>query len=243
MLGFAVLLTLVFSFLGTILCALLAGMMLGATRPSKWISIPASLLFPAVIFAVLRAGKTDLAERQVTLVTLTCLGAFWLIYWVAAAVVCLEQRRPGVAEGGAGGGHTVATEAPASAKEALMGGPEPQAEVSLAELQGRWLWEDAGSNGQARKKEIEIRQGRLMLRVLDAKGRLVSEAVGEVTLDNSSRAGQAEAINGLAPNSPHPDPLPKGEGEACGTLWKVRSQQIRPPAEANSPSPCGRGLG
>src|ERR1035438_8644004 len=40
---FVVLLTLVFSFLGTIICAALAGMMMGATRPSRWLSVPTAM--------------------------------------------------------------------------------------------------------------------------------------------------------------------------------------------------------
>ena len=65
---FVVLLSFVFSFLGTLFCAALAGLMLGALRTHKWQSILISLLFPLVIFTLLKGMKTELQERQILLV-------------------------------------------------------------------------------------------------------------------------------------------------------------------------------
>src|SRR5271157_4800368 len=84
---FVLLLTFIFSFLGTIFCAVLAGMMLGAMKPHRWYSVPISLLFPVAICLVLRAMKADLPERQINLLSLLCLGAFWLAFFLTAALV------------------------------------------------------------------------------------------------------------------------------------------------------------
>ena len=51
---FVALLTIVFSFLGTLFCAALGGMMMGATRASLKMSLPFSLLCPGLLLAILR---------------------------------------------------------------------------------------------------------------------------------------------------------------------------------------------
>ncbi len=90
--SFVLLLTFIFSFLGSLFCSVLAGMMLGAMKPHRWYSVPISLLFPMAIFLVLRAMKVELAERQINLVSLLCLGAFWLAFLLAAVLVSAEQK-------------------------------------------------------------------------------------------------------------------------------------------------------
>src|SRR5260370_35897434 len=77
---FVSLLTFIFSFLGTIFCAALAGMMLGAFKNLRWQSVPFSFLFPAVIVTVLRVSKAELAANQVLVLALSAFGAFWLTY-------------------------------------------------------------------------------------------------------------------------------------------------------------------
>ena len=103
--SFVLLLTFIFSFLGTIFCAVLAGMMLGSMRPRRWHSVPISLLFPATIFLMLRAMKAELLERQIDLLSLLCLGAFWLTFLLAGVVVSAEQKArtaPGPGRGSRG---------------------------------------------------------------------------------------------------------------------------------------------
>jgi hypothetical protein len=89
---FVFLLSFTFSFLGTIFCAAVGGMMLGAVRGYRWQSIPVSLLFPGVILVLLKGMRTELGDRQVLLVALACFGIFWLTYGVAAALFVVEGR-------------------------------------------------------------------------------------------------------------------------------------------------------
>src|SRR5690349_17205423 len=90
--GFAALLTIIFNFLGTLFCAALGGMMMGATKASWRLSVPFSLLCPAVLFGVMRTQKTELAQRQIAVLLLICVVAFWAIYWAAAALMAQEQK-------------------------------------------------------------------------------------------------------------------------------------------------------
>src|SRR5215472_1145713 len=93
---FVVLLTLIFSFLGTIICAALAGMMLGAAKLPRWQVAAASLLFPSVIFGVLRTTGADLPLQKILMLSGMCLGTFWLIYLVVSMMISYE-RKAGVA--------------------------------------------------------------------------------------------------------------------------------------------------
>jgi hypothetical protein len=191
---FVVLLTLVFSFLGTIVCAALTGMMMGATRPSRWLSVLTALLFPAVIFTVLHVTKAELLERQILLVTLLCFGAFWLTYFAASWLMVFELKQqtpatqprgmptpPGEqpmlepAQNPAGVGSTAAL-------SALC--PEPVVELRLTDLQGEWSCELPAADGRPQRRVIEIKDGKLVLRVLDADGRVCSTACADVKLES-----------------------------------------------------------
>jgi hypothetical protein len=173
---FVLLLTLIFSFLGTIICAVLAGMMFGATKHVRWQALLISLIFPGAIFALLRAGRAPLLDRQILVLGLLCFGAFWLTYAVAAAVVYFEAS--------AG-----SSSAPAGPGEKL---PAPALEVaehrlSLGELQGTWSCPVSGCNGEARARELEINTAALLLRVRDRRGQIRSIARADLAQDDSSR--------------------------------------------------------
>jgi hypothetical protein len=91
---FVVLLSITFSFLGTIFCAALAGMMLGTMRTHKWHAVPVSLLFPGLIWALLKGMRTQLGAHQVLMVSLACLAMFWVSYAMAAALFYFERKKP-----------------------------------------------------------------------------------------------------------------------------------------------------
>src|SRR6266496_926693 len=96
-LGFALVLavalvTLLFSFLGTIACAALVGMMAGATRQWRWQIILVSLVFPGVIAGFMHFTKTNLTSQQNTVLPLVCFGAFWLTYLLTCALAYFEKR-------------------------------------------------------------------------------------------------------------------------------------------------------
>jgi hypothetical protein len=85
------LLTLIFSFLGTITCAVLVGMMFASGRGVKWEAIPASLVFPAVIVAFMPSESANLSRNQCVLLPIICLGAFWIAFMATLAVRYLEE--------------------------------------------------------------------------------------------------------------------------------------------------------
>ena len=87
-----ILLSLLFTFLGTITCAALAGMMLGAFKGAKWFSVSVSLVFPVVIFGMARGAKVELAPQQITLLAALCFGTYWVTYLVSAFVFFCEQK-------------------------------------------------------------------------------------------------------------------------------------------------------
>ena len=89
---FVVLLSAIFTFLGTITCAVLAGMMTGAVKGAKWFSVSVSLVFPAVIFGMVRSASVELTQQQVILLGALCFGAFWVTHLVSAVVFFCEHR-------------------------------------------------------------------------------------------------------------------------------------------------------
>ncbi len=170
---FVVLLTLIFSFLGTIICAVLAGMMFGATKHVRWQALLISLIFPGAIFGLLRAGRAPLLERQVLVLSLLCFGAFWLTYVIAAAVIYFERSAPA----------SVPPERLATAEPVVP----PPVVLNLHELEGTWSGPICGRNGESRAKELEINPRELVLRLRDAQGHVSTVGKAELRFEESRR--------------------------------------------------------
>jgi hypothetical protein len=195
---FVLLLTFIFSFLGTIFCAVLAGMMLGAMKPHRWHSVPISLLFPAAISVMLRAMKAELPERQIDLLSLLCLGSFWLAFFLAALLVSAEQKARTAPVAGPGEpSRPAAPREPAPAvgqaapdcrlaipPEAVSTGSADG--LTLARLQGRWWWKGANGKCEAHEKVLEIKGYNLVLKEVDGAGQVHWEAEGTLRLDGAA---------------------------------------------------------
>ena len=173
---FVVLLSFTFSFLGTIFCAALAGMMLGALRTHKWHCLPLSLLFPLVIVLVLRGMKSELSERQILAVALACFFVFWFTYVVAAALFFYERKGPPAPS------HTIPAgsvspapppgESPANTSPApRVAVGEPSGCLSLEMLQGNWSRE-AAAHPEWPRKRLTIQNDKLILSSVDAGGEI-----------------------------------------------------------------------
>jgi hypothetical protein len=147
---FVVLLTLVFSFLGTIICAALAGMMLGAARLSRWQVGAASLLFPSVIFGVLRTSGADLPLEKVLMLSGMCLATFWLTYLIVSIMISYERKTGGSAGKAASG---------------VASSMRHNAHLSLDVLQGKWRLEPGLTARADRRKILEIHKETLSLRL------------------------------------------------------------------------------
>src|SRR5579859_5714182 len=89
---FVTLLTIIFSFLGTLFCAAIGGMMMGATKAAKKLSIAFSALCPGVLLATMRSQKTELPQNQVIVLAVLCLAAFWMLYLMSLCLVAYEKK-------------------------------------------------------------------------------------------------------------------------------------------------------
>jgi hypothetical protein len=168
---FLALLTVIFSFLGTLFCAALGGMMMGATKASKRLSLAFSLLSPGVLMATMRTQKSELAEHQVILLAVLCFSAFWVLYLLSMFLVAYEKK---------GAGATGASSLPAS------GTTEKESAVPivrLAELEGKWCCEVSAAEGHGHKRVLDIRDGAFALSTLDSQGRVCLQARGRLKLE------------------------------------------------------------
>jgi ABC-type uncharacterized transport system permease subunit len=86
------LLTLLFSFLGTIACGALVGMTFGARRQWEWQGLLASLVFPAVITGFVYFQKPNLTSQQCLVLPIICFGTFGVTYLLTHAAFHFERQ-------------------------------------------------------------------------------------------------------------------------------------------------------
>jgi hypothetical protein len=186
------LLSLVFNFLGTILCASLTGMMMGASKRSRWPALPVSGIFPTVIFILLRATRTEMPDSQVWIVSLLCFGTFWLLYGATVLVVVYERAQKAAAispepQPGGHGGHArldkCPARLPASANEAQ---PQTLEGLCLGLLQGKWSCVANGHPGACQNKVMLIEQEHLALSFDDPQGRGTLLLKGAVRVEKAT---------------------------------------------------------
>jgi hypothetical protein len=175
--GVTVVLTVLFSFLGTLTGAVVAGVMLGSARRWQWKAIPVSLVFPAVILGLSHYSKIELPPEKVYLIALVCGAAFWAVYGMTFSLHILEQREETPATMATGRsdppGHTSGTES----------GAAPG--FSLASLRGIWTCEDTAADGSTQHKTLRIEDGKFALIVNEPGGRGCEIARGGVNVNQS----------------------------------------------------------
>ena len=172
---FVVLLSFTFSFVGTLFCAALAGMMLGTLGAHRWHAIPVSLLFPLVIFTLLKGMRTELGERQVLIVSLACFSIFWVIYGLAATLFVFERK--GQPPAGCAGPIRPVPAVPTERAGTL----KHNGWLSLEMLQGNWAGE-ANGHPQFQSRRIRIQRDGLTLFGVDSSGQAKVLAQAEVKL-------------------------------------------------------------
>jgi hypothetical protein len=186
-----VLLSLLFTFLGTITCAVLVGMMMGAFKGAKWFSVCVSLVFPAVILGLARGAKVELTPQQVSLLAVLCFGTFWVTYLVSAFVFFHEQKDRKLVRCPAhapqerawpNSSQVVSTSRPGAAGVREPG--EPAEESCLEQLQGAWVCEASGGRPPPGRRIIWIKESELELQAVDSNGRITVLARGDVTLQS-----------------------------------------------------------
>jgi len=203
---FVVLLTLIFSFLGAFFCAALAGMMVGSVKLPRWQTIAVSLVSPAVLCSILRAGGAELLTRQLVLLSVLCLAIFWLTYLIIHAVVRYERKAQPVGAVRAGERRVERQDSGAQrgAAAAAPAAP-PCGELSLELLQGKWSWAGANGNSQQGQKLMEIEDERLLLTINDSAGKVSFLGKGEVRLS---------------------DPQPRGHLTISGTIFEAPDDTV-----------------
>jgi hypothetical protein len=202
---FVVLLSFLFTILGTISCAVLAGMMMGAFKGAKWFSVSVSLVFPAVIFGLARGAKVELAPQQILLLAALCFGTFWATYVVSAYLFFFEQqgrkasripvavRHPGtLAQDG-----QAAEESCAPAEEP-PGWTEPAGALCLEQLQGNWVCEASSPDRPPGKRVIQIKQAKVELKAIDTRGVITLLGEGALTLQSAGPAASLGAPQGAS---------------------------------------------
>jgi NADH:ubiquinone oxidoreductase subunit K len=185
LIAFVALLTVIFSFLGTLFCAALGGMMMGATKASKALSLAFSVLCPGILMVTMKSQRTELADRQVMVLAILCVAAFWLLYVLSLLLVAYEKS-------GATSNSTVAAKNLATVNEAVV-----TPALRLAELEGKWLSEISGGVGQNQKRILEIRESAVALSTLGPDGRVCSRAQGRLKLEDVAATHVLAASNGV----------------------------------------------
>jgi hypothetical protein len=170
-----ILLSVIFTFLGTITCAVLVGMMMGAVKGARWFSVLVSLVFPGVIFGMVRTARMELTPQQVVLLGALCFSTFWGTYLVSAFLFFCEQRERKPSK--------VTAPAGSLAAEPL-GSILPARESCLEQLEGNWVCEAASAGEPRHKKIIQIKEAKLELKSIDASGQITLLARGDVMLQS-----------------------------------------------------------
>jgi hypothetical protein len=190
------LLTLLFTFLGTITGAVLTGMMMATVGHRRWQTVPVSLVFPAMVVALVYVAKIELPDRQRILLPTLCFGAFWLMYLLTCALVRCEKKVD-VDATSATPGPSTRTEKQESGRleDAVKHGnlgaatAEPAGELRLDQLQGKWSRESTGPTGEPQIKILEIAGSNLSLSALDPHGRACPLAKGAMQLKSPEPNG------------------------------------------------------
>ena len=145
----AILLTMLFSFLGTISCAALSGLMFGSNKQWRWYGSFLSVIFPAVMAAFLYFGKANFAPRQGILLSLICFGAFWVTFLMAVVAPYFEQQNESPAPKPTACSET--SKPGQGSKKAVTSVPP-----DLVELQGAWSRTVSVGDQSLRRKVIEV---------------------------------------------------------------------------------------
>ena len=176
--GVTALLTLLFSFLGTLSAAVVTGLIAGASKRWQWSSIPISLVFPGTILALSHYSKIELPPGRVNLVALVSIGAYWGVCGMMIGLHFLERKEPSTMGTSVNSGER----GDAAQLESADG-----AALDPSMLLGIWTSERIGSGISAKRKTLRVEDGKFVLLLTDSRGR--SRVLARGTL----RVSQAES--------------------------------------------------
>ncbi len=168
-----VLLTLLFSILGNLSCAVVAGLILGSVPRSWWKLVSVSLIFPAVILAFSFYSKVELATSKVYLVAMVTGAAFWVVFGLTLGLHLLERKE----------------DASPIIRPGMSGNPGPAVstipEFGVAVLRGSWTCEDTAIDGLRQVKTLRIEDGKFSLTISKPRRQECIVARGNVSMDEA----------------------------------------------------------
>jgi len=178
---FVGLVTFTVSFLGTILCAAMIGMMVGFSRKWKWQTLAVSLVFPVILLASLHASsaKSELPLADSLRLAAVCFGTFWMTYLATRGLVLLE------------GGNREPSGATTNRQPRTQAEPKPftpSRAIDIGELQGVWVQETTRVNGEGTRKIINVNKDELTLSVLGEDGKPQLLASGQLQILKPGRS-------------------------------------------------------
>lgn len=173
LIGVTVLLTLLFSILGNLTCAIVAGVVFGSSRRWQWLSLPCSLVCPGVILLLSYYSKVELPPGKVWLIALLAAGAFWSVVGLARVFRFVERKPDAAPPGGAGSTETTARSA------------QP---FDPSTLRGSWTCEESAGQGLVQSRTLRIKDGRFVLLEHPRRGRDRVVARGAVNANGAQPA-------------------------------------------------------
>lgn len=191
LIGVTVLLTILFSILGNITCAVVAGVIFGSGRRWQWLALPCSLVFPGVILLLSHYSKVELPPGKVSLVALLSAGAFWGVMGLAR-ILHFVERKPEAAPTASG-----------PPGNSAIGRTEAANQFNLAVLSGSWTCDEPAGNGLIQSRTLRIEQGKFQLVERRHRGRDRIVAHGEVSAGISNPREIIFAVE--------PAPLPEAQ--------------------------------
>ncbi len=209
--------TLLFSFLGTIACGALVGMMLGALRRWRWWVIFVSLVFPLVMAVFLHFSRTDLTDKQMTLLPIVCFGSFWLTYLPTCVLLRFEkQSEPATSEPAAIRAEPQPQPASGAAAPGLSGVP------GLDELQGTWVQAASASAGLLGCKRLEFVRERFVVSVVSG-GRTRRLAEGNASVE---KLGPFAVLRLLSASPADPTVAPRPEALPATWIYRLSGSTL-----------------
>jgi hypothetical protein len=171
--GVTVLLTLLFSILGNLTCAVLAGLVFGSGRRWQWLALPCSLVFPGVILLLSHYSKVELPAGKVWLIALLAAAAFWSVMGLTRGFRFVERKADTLVPAEGGTRETAA---------------RPTAAVrpfDLELLRGNWSCESPVGHGLVQGRTLRIEDGRFELLEHTRRGRDRVVARGTVSANGN----------------------------------------------------------
>jgi len=190
--------TVLFSYVGTICVAVLAGMMIGTLPRSIWLALRVGFVFPAVMLAMLQLWRVELEFPRQLMMGGLSFAMFWAVYLLTLGVMCLEARSgaAGEAAGASSAGDSVGAEGTGRSEEGageIASGLRDRSEdtpaipIILQWLEGEWCCEVVDLEGRRCHKVFRVAGDQFSLAVTPANGDQSEAVRGHLKFGESDR--------------------------------------------------------